>query len=208
VDNFGDQNASRVPQLNYNAPKRVFCCSEKPIVLIRTMNAFRVAFRGARKLNVLWTRSMSSSVHPPPFIPMVEYDAASPGVKTIYDDIIAKRKLPGPQALNNFWKTLGTDERLLKRTWDDLQSVMGPGTLSPLVKEMLYLAVSQTNSCDYCMLSHGAAAKKQGMTREMYLELVGIVAMANETNRLAMALRVAPDEDIFGSVPFAEAEKK
>jgi len=149
-------------------------------------------------------RRTTTTLRPAPFLPPVEYVNASPFVKEIYDDIIAKRKLEGPHNLNNFWKVIANDEALLKRTWVDLNQVMKDnGVLDPLTKELIYVAVSQVNSCEYCMLSHGAAAKKKGMTKEMYQELVSIVGMATETNRLATSLRVPPDDHLFENVPFS-----
>ena len=126
-------------------------------------------------------------------VPLIDDDAASPAAKAVFDDIRATRKT---DFVNNFWRALANDPALLARTWADLKVVMGPGTIDPLVKEMLYVAVSITNNCEYCIHSHSAAARAKGMTEEMFMELVGIVAMANETNRLAIALQV-PVDDAF-----------
>jgi AhpD family alkylhydroperoxidase len=124
-------------------------------------------------------------------MPFIEEADASPEVKAVYEDIKATRKVDW---INNFWKVLANDPATLKRTWEDLKQIMGPGTLDPVVKEMLYLAVSMTNSCDYCIVSHTAAARKAGMNDQMLAELVSIVGMANATNRMVGAHRVEPDE--------------
>jgi len=119
-----------------------------------------------------------------------EYADASPQVRAVYDDIKHTRDVPD---VNNFWKYLARDPALLKRTWESVKEVMAPGALDPLVKEMLYVAVSVTNGCGYCIASHGAAARKAGMTEAMFGELMGVVGMANETNRLANGYRVPID---------------
>jgi len=123
--------------------------------------------------------------------PLIEYDAASPEVRAVYDDIMTTRQTDW---INNFWKVLANDPPTLRRTWESLKSVMAPGALDPLTKEMIYLAVSIANRCAYCTASHGAAAKKQGMTREMFAELMAVAGMAAETNRLADGYRVPVDE--------------
>ena len=120
----------------------------------------------------------------------VEYAEASGEVRAVYDDIMASRGVPD---VNNFWKYLAHDPRALRRTWEGLKEVMAPGALDPLTKEMIYLAVSITNGCGYCTASHGAAARKAGMTEAMFGELMGVVGMANETNRLANGYRVPID---------------
>ena len=122
---------------------------------------------------------------------MVEYEDASPEVRAVYDDI---RKTRNTDLVNNFWKALASHPPTLRRTWESLKEVMAPGALDPLTKEMLYLAVSTTNSCEYCIASHTAAARKAGMTDEMLGELMGVVGMANETNRLATGYRGPVDE--------------
>ena len=124
-------------------------------------------------------------------MPFIEEADAAPEVKAVYEDIKATRKVDW---INNFWKVLANDPKTLKRTWEDLKEIMGPGTLDPVVKEMLYLAVSMTNSCEYCIVSHTAAARKAGMNDRMLAELVSIVGMANATNRMVNAYRVEPDE--------------
>ena len=115
---------------------------------------------------------------------------ASPEVRAVFDDIKALRKV---DEVNNFWKYLARDPVGLKRTWESVKQVMAPGELSPLVKEMIYVAVSVTNNCDYCIASHTAAARKAGMTEAMFAELMAVVGMANETNRLANGYRVPID---------------
>ena len=120
----------------------------------------------------------------------IEYAQASDEVRAIYDDIKTSRKVDD---VNNFWKYLAHDPVTLRRTWQSLKEVMAPGTLDPLVKEMVYLAVSVTNGCGYCIASHGAAARKAGMTDAMFGELMAVVGMANETNRLVNGYRVPID---------------
>src|SRR3569833_600722 len=121
----------------------------------------------------------------------IEYKAASPEVRAVYDDIMATRKVDW---INNFWKVLAHDPVTLRRIWSNIKEVMGPGTIDPLVKEMLYVAVSASNGCRYCIASHGAAARNKGMTESQYSELLAIVGLANETNRLVTALDVEVDE--------------
>ncbi len=122
---------------------------------------------------------------------MIEYQDASPEVRAVYDDIMATRKVDW---INNFWKALAHDPVTLKRTWKSIKEVMAPGKLDSLTKEMMYLAVSATNQCGYCIASHTAAAKKAGMSEEMFAELMAVVGMANETNRLASRYQVEIDE--------------
>jgi AhpD family alkylhydroperoxidase len=121
----------------------------------------------------------------------IEDDDAGPDVRAVFDDIRNTRDV---DRINNFWKALANDPATLRRTWESLKEVMAPGALDPLTKELIYLAVSVTNSCAYCMASHGAAAKRLGMTKEMFAELVAVIGMANETNRLADGYRVPVDE--------------
>jgi AhpD family alkylhydroperoxidase len=120
----------------------------------------------------------------------IEYADASPEVKAVFDDIKTSRNVPD---VNNFWKYLANDPKSLRRTWESVKDVMAPGALDPLTKEMLYLAVSVTNGCGYCIASHGAAARKAGMSEAMFGELMAVVGMANETNRLANGYRVPID---------------
>jgi AhpD family alkylhydroperoxidase len=121
---------------------------------------------------------------------LVEYKEASPEVKAVYDDIMATRKTDW---INNFWKALANDPVTLKRTWEDIKQVMAPGTLDAVTKEMIYVAVSVSNQCDYCIASHIASAKKKGMTDQMFRELMAVVGMANETNRLVAGYQVEID---------------
>ena len=121
---------------------------------------------------------------------LVEYADASPEVRAVFDDIKAKR---GVADVNNFWKALAVHPPSLARIWANLQQVMAPGALDPLTKEMLYLAVSAAAGCQYCVASHTAAAQSKGMDDAMYGELLAVIAMAAETNRLAEALRVPVD---------------
>ena len=120
----------------------------------------------------------------------VEYADAGPEVKAVYDEIMSLRKV---SAINNFWKVLANDPALLKRTWEEVRDVMAPGALDPLTKEMIYLAVSVSNGCGYCIASHSAAARKAGMTDAMFGEVMAVTGMANETNRLANGYRVPID---------------
>jgi len=121
---------------------------------------------------------------------MIEYDQASADVRAVYDDIMATRKT---DRVNNFWKAIAHDPALLRRTWQLAKEVMAPGALDPLVKEMIYVAVSVTNQCGYCIASHTAAARKAGMTDAMFGELMAVVGRANETNRLASGYQVEID---------------
>jgi len=121
----------------------------------------------------------------------IEYKDASPEVRAVYDDIMATRKTDW---INNFWKAIANDPALLKRTWEDIKQIMAPGALDPLTKEMLYVAVSVSNQCDYCIASHTVSAQKKGMTDQMFKELMAVVAMANETNRLSAGYQVEIDE--------------
>jgi AhpD family alkylhydroperoxidase len=121
----------------------------------------------------------------------IEYKDASPEVRAVYDDIMATRKVDW---INNFWKVLAHDPVTLRRIWSNIKEVMGAGSIDPLVKEMLYVAVSASNGCRYCIASHGAAARNKGMTESQYSELLAIVGLANETNRLVTALDVEVDE--------------
>jgi AhpD family alkylhydroperoxidase len=116
---------------------------------------------------------------------------ASPEVRAVLDDIKQTRNVPD---VNNFWKYLANDPALLERTWATVKATMAPGALDPLVKEMIYLAVSVSNGCHYCIASHSAAARKAGMTEAMFGELMAVVGMANETNRLANGYRVPVDK--------------
>lgn len=120
----------------------------------------------------------------------IEYAEASAEVRAVYDEIMATRSIDW---VNNFWKVLAHDPPTLRRIWGNIKEVMGPGALDPLTKELLYVAVSASNGCHYCIASHGAAARKKGMTEAQYSELLSIVGLANETNRLVTALQVEID---------------
>jgi AhpD family alkylhydroperoxidase len=122
---------------------------------------------------------------------LVEYADASPEVSAVYDDIMATRRTDW---INNFWKALAHDPATLRRTWESVKQIMAPGALDPLTKELIYVAVSATNGCAYCIASHTAGARKAGMTGEMLAELLAVVGMANETNRLASGYQVEIDE--------------
>ena len=122
---------------------------------------------------------------------LIEYVDASPEVRAVYDDIMATRKIDW---INNFWKALANDPATLKRTWDDMKQIMAPGALDALTKELLYVALSVTNQCGYCIASHTASARNKGMTDDMFRELMAVVGMANETNRLASGYQIEIDE--------------
>jgi len=122
---------------------------------------------------------------------LIEYEDAGPEVRAVYDDIMATRKTDW---INNFWKAIAHDPATLKRTWESIKQVMAPGALDPLTKELIYVAVSVTNGCNYCIASHTASARNKGMTDAMFLELQAVVGMANETNRLAAGYQVEVDE--------------
>jgi len=123
-------------------------------------------------------------------VPLIEIEDASPEVRAVYEEIMKAR---GTDWINNFWKVLAHDPKLLKRTWESIREVMAPGALDPLTKEMIYIAVSATNNCEYCTFSHTAAARAKGMSEAQLMELLAVVGMANETNRLANGLRPPVD---------------
>jgi AhpD family alkylhydroperoxidase len=122
---------------------------------------------------------------------LIEYNEASPEVRAVYDDIMATRKTDW---VNNFWKALARDPGTLRRTWESIKVIMAPGTIDALTKEMIYLAVSASNQCGYCIASHTAGARKAGMTDAQFAELMAVVGMANESNRLASGYQVEIDE--------------
>ena len=126
-----------------------------------------------------------------PIFAPIEYADASPEVRAVYDDIMLTRKTDW---INNFWKVLAHDPVSLKRTWADIKQIMSPGALDPLTKELIYVAVSVSNQCEYCIASHIASARKKGMTDDMFKELMSVVGMANETNRLVAGYQVEVDE--------------
>ena len=121
---------------------------------------------------------------------LIEYADASPRVRAVYDDIMATRKTDW---VNNFWKVLAHDPPALRRIWSNIKQVMAPGALDPLTKELIYLAVSVTNGCRYCIASHGASARSKGMTEQQLSELLSVIGLANETNRLATGYDVPVD---------------
>ena len=127
-------------------------------------------------------------------VTLIEYADASPPVKAVYDDIMKTRNIDW---INNFWKALANDPAELRRVWEQVKQVMAPGALDPLVKEMVYVAVSATNGCEYCTYSHTAAARKKGMTDAMLMELLAVVGLANQTNRLANGLRMPVDKQFI-----------
>lgn len=124
-------------------------------------------------------------------LPLVSDEAAGAEALAVFDDIRAKRNT---DYVNNFWRALAHDPTLLKSTWQRVQDVMAPGELDPLVKELIYVAVSTVNGCSYCVHSHTAAARARGMTQGQHAELLRVVALASQTNALAHALQVEPDE--------------
>ena len=123
-------------------------------------------------------------------LPLIQYDEASPQVKAVFDDIKQARQIDD---VNNFWKALANHPDTLKRTWDTLSQVMQPGALDGLTKELIYIAVSITNNCDYCIHSHTASAFAKGMTKEQYQELLAVIGMAHQTNALATGMKVPID---------------
>ena len=123
-------------------------------------------------------------------VKMVEYADGSPEVRAVFDDIMTTRRTDW---VNNFWKALATHPPTLRRIWENVKQVMAPGALDPLVKEMVYVAVSVTNNCEYCIHSHTAAARAKGMTDAQFAELLAVVGLANETNRLANGYRIPVD---------------
>jgi AhpD family alkylhydroperoxidase len=121
----------------------------------------------------------------------IEYDQASSEVRAVYDDIMATRKTDW---VNNFWKVLAHHPATLQRIWGNIKQVMSNGALDPLTKELIYVAVSISNNCGYCIASHSAGARAKGMTDEQLAELLAVVGLANETNRLAIGYGVPIDE--------------
>ena len=126
-----------------------------------------------------------------PTFPLIEYKDASPEVRAVYDDIMLTRKT---DYINNFWKVLANDPVTLKRTWEDIKQIMAPGALDAVTKELIYVAVSVTNQCGYCIASHTASARNKGMTDDMFRELMAVVGMANESNRLAAGYQIEVDD--------------
>ena len=132
-----------------------------------------------------WVRGLSMST-----LGLIQYDEASAEVQAVYDDIMATRKTDW---INNFWKAIAHDPVLLKRTWQSIKEIMAPGALDPLTKELIYVAVSVTNQCHYCIASHTVSAQKKGMTDAMFKELMAVVGMANETNKMVTGYQVEID---------------
>jgi AhpD family alkylhydroperoxidase len=132
---------------------------------------------------------------------LIEYKDANPEVRAVYDDIMATRKTDW---INNFWKAIAHDPATLKRTWESIKQIMGPGALDPLTKELIYVAVSVANNCHYCIASHTAGAVKKGMTPEMFKELQAVIGIAAETNKLVTGYRVEIDPQF--ELPFGSAK--
>lgn len=122
---------------------------------------------------------------------LIEYKDATPEIRAVYDDIMSTRKT---DYINNFWKALANDPVTLKRTWEDIKQIMSPGALDALTKELIYVAASVTNQCGYCIASHTASARNKGMTDDMFRELMAVVGMANQTNRLSAGYQIEIDE--------------
>jgi AhpD family alkylhydroperoxidase len=129
---------------------------------------------------------------------LIEYKDAAPEVRAVYDDIMATRKTDW---INNFWMAIAHDPVLLRRTWESLKQIMAPGALDPLTKELIYIAVSVTNNCTYCIASHTASAFGKGMTDAMFKELQAIIGMANETNKLVTGYQVEVDQRFQPAFP-------
>ena len=126
-------------------------------------------------------------------VALIEYEDAPDRVRAVYDDIRAVRKT---DFINNFWKALANNPQQLETTWQQVKTVMGPGTLDPVTKEMIYIAVSVANACEYCIHSHTAAARAKGMSVEQHAELLSIIGLAHQTNGLVSTLQV-PVDDAF-----------
>jgi AhpD family alkylhydroperoxidase len=123
-------------------------------------------------------------------VKLISYEEAAPEVQAVYDDIRQTRNVPD---VNNFWKSLAHNPELLRRIWEDLRAIMAPGALDALTKELIYIAVSVANGCEYCIHSHTANARAKGMTPEQYCELLAVIAMASQTNTLATAFQIPVD---------------
>ncbi|MGB1879980.1 MAG: carboxymuconolactone decarboxylase family protein [Gammaproteobacteria bacterium] len=124
-------------------------------------------------------------------VPLIEYEQASAEVRAVYDEIRASRKT---DFINNFWKALAHNPDQLRRTWDQIRAVMAPGALDPMTKELIYIAVSVANGCEYCTHSHTAAARAKGMTEAQYAELLAVIGLAHQTNGLVTTLQVEVDD--------------
>jgi AhpD family alkylhydroperoxidase len=125
---------------------------------------------------------------------LIEYNEASPEVRAVYDDIMTTRKV---DAVNNFWKALARNPDVLRRAWESIKTIMAPGKLDALTKELIYLAVSATNECPYCLASHSASARNKGMTDEIFGEFIAVVGLANQNNALAAAYQVPIDDQFI-----------
>lgn len=126
----------------------------------------------------------------PCLVPLIEYEDAAAEVRAVYDDIMTTRNV---ETVNNFWKALANHPATLKQVWEEVKQVMTPGALDPLTKEMIYIAVSATNGCEYCSYSHTTSARAKGLTEEQLAEVMAVAALANKTNRLANGYRVPVD---------------
>jgi len=129
---------------------------------------------------------------------LIEYQDAGPEVRAVYDDIVATRKTDW---INNFWKAIAHDPVTLKRTWESIKQIMAPGALDPLTKELIYVAVSVTNNCAYCIASHTVSARNKGMTDAMFNKLQAVIGMANETNKLVTGYQVEIDSQFRPPLP-------
>ena len=164
----------------------------------------RAALDRYHELEAIWDprysqifSSLSEAKKMPTFA-LIEYPDASPEVRAVYDDIMATRKT---NWINNFWKAIAHDPATLRRTWESIKQIMGPGALDPLTKELIYVAVSVANNCHYCIASHTASAVKKGMTPEMFKELQAVIGMAAETNKLVTGYQV--EIDVQFQLPFS-----
>jgi AhpD family alkylhydroperoxidase len=128
-----------------------------------------------------------------PYAKLIEYEEAAPEARAVFDDIVATRKT---DKVNNFWKALANDPPAMRRAWENLKEIMAPGALDAVTKELIYIAVSVTNGCDYCIASHTNAAHNKGMTPAMFAEMMAVAGMANQTNRLVTGYRVELDENL------------
>jgi AhpD family alkylhydroperoxidase len=154
-------------------------------IVIPTDDGLYKLARSKKYKLAIWRTSIMSTLG------FIEYENASPEVRAVYDDIMATRKT---DKVTNFWKALAHDPVRLKRTWEDTKEIMAAGKLDPLTKELIYVAVSVSNQCDYCIAAHTAAARKKGMTEAIFNEMLAVVGLANQNNRLVAGLQVEIDE--------------
>jgi AhpD family alkylhydroperoxidase len=166
-------------------------CSPKDLGEPRESPAFFAGEQIARLARIPIAFLLAKERDPMSTLGLLEYADASPEVRAIYDDIMTTRKTDW---INNFWKAIAHDPATLKRTWEDIKQIMAPGALDPLTKEMIYVAVSVTNQCGYCIASHTVSAQKKGMTDAMFKELMAVVGMANETNKMVTGYQVEIDQ--------------